>query len=105
MLLVDEDPLDPHLLGLNTQEAAAAFITASIAAHAMRSYLSAVAYWSAWRNSQALGNAPLQPSVAIPFVLDHLSLPLEDGTWPYLMPPGVDAALVTARVKTRLMLV
>jgi integrase len=35
-------------------------------------------------------------------VLDHLARPLEDGTWAHLLPPGINAALVTARVKAKL---
>jgi integrase len=105
LTLVDETPLDPHFLVLNTQEAAAAFIAAGTAANTVRSYRSALAYWSAWlqlRYGQALGDVPLPAAVAIQFVLDHLARPLEDGTWAHLLPPGVDAALVTARVKARL---
>lgn len=102
---VDETPLDPHALALNAQEAAAAFIAAGTAANTVRSYRSALAYWSAWlqlRYGQVLGDAPLPSSVAIQFVLDHLARPLEDGTWAHLLPPGIDAALVTARVKAKL---
>ncbi len=71
----------------------------------IRSYRSALAYWSAWlqlRYGQVLGDAPLLPAVAIQFVLDHLARPLEDGSWAHLLPPGIDAALVTARVKAKM---
>ncbi|AZD79690.1 site-specific integrase [Pseudomonas chlororaphis] len=102
--LVDEIPLDPHALALNAQEAAAAFIAAGTAANTVRSYRSALAYWSAWlqlRYGQTLGDAALPPTVAVQFVLDHLARPLADGGWTYLLPPSIDAALVTARVKAK----
>lgn len=104
LLLVDETPLDPHFLALNAQEAAAAFIAAGTAANTVRSYRSALTYWSAWlqlRYGQALGDAPLPPTVAVQFVLDHLARPLADGGWTHLLPPGIDAALVAARVKAK----
>ena len=102
--LVDETPLDPQILALNAQDAAAAFIAAGTAANTVRSYRSALAYWSAWlrlRYGQVLGDAPLPAAVAIQFVLDHLARPLANGTWAHLLPPGIDAALVAARVKAK----
>ncbi len=93
--LVDATPLDPHFLAINAQEAAA---------YTVRSYRSALTYWSAWlqqRHGQALGDAPLPPPAAIQFVLDHLSRPLEQGGWAHLLPPSIDAALVTAQVKAK----
>jgi integrase len=104
LTLVDEVPLDPQSLALHAQEAAAAFIAAGTAANTVRSYRSALAYWSAWlqlRYGQALGDAPLPTPVAVQFVLDHLARPLADGGWAHLLPPGIDAALVTARVKSK----
>ena len=83
LALVDATPLDPHFLASNAQAAAAAFIAAGTAASTVRSYRSALAYWSAWlhlRYGQALGDAPLPATVAIQFVLDHLARPLEDGS-------------------------
>jgi integrase len=103
--LVDESPLDPHFLALNAQQAAAAFIAAGTAANTVRSYRSALTYWSAWlqlRYGQVLGDAPLPATVAVQFVLDHLARPLEHGGWAHLLPPSIDAALVTARVKAKL---
>jgi hypothetical protein len=97
--LIDATPLDPHFLALNAQDAAA-FIAAGTAANTVRSYRSALAYWSAWlqlRYGQALGDVPLPAAVAIQFVLDHLARPLADGTWVHLLPPSIDAALVAAR--------
>lgn len=101
---VDETPLDPHALALNAQESAAAFIAAGTAANTVRSYQSALAYWSAWlqlRYGQTLGGAPLPPTVAVQFVLDHLARPLEHGDWAHLLPPSIDTALVAARVKAK----
>ncbi|WP_433741145.1 tyrosine-type recombinase/integrase [Pseudomonas putida] len=103
--LVDETPLDPHVLALNAQAAAAAFIAAGTAANTVRSYRSALTYWSAWlqlRYGQALGDAPLPTTVAVQFVLDHLARPLENGGWAHLLPPAIDAALVATRVKAKL---
>jgi integrase len=104
LALVDETPLNPQFLALHAQEAAAAFIAAGTAANTVRSYRSALAYWSAWlqlRYGQALGDAPLPPAVAVQFVLDHLARPLADGGWAHLLPPGIDAALVAARIKSK----
>jgi integrase len=105
-LRLDADPpLDPQFLALHAQEAAAAFIAAGTAANTVRSYRSALAYWSAWlqlRYGRALGDAPLPAAVAVQFVLDHLARPLADGGWAHLLPPGIDAALVAARVKGKL---
>jgi len=103
--LVDESPLELHVLAENAQYAAAAFIAAGTAANTVRSYRSALTYWSAWlqlRYGQVLGDAPLPATVTVQFVLDHLARPLADGTWAHLLPPGIDAALVTARVKSKL---
>lgn len=104
LALVDEMPLDPQSLALHAQEAAAAFIAAGTAANTVRSYRSALAYWSAWlqlRYGQALGDAPLPPAVAMQFVLDHLARPLAEGGWAHLLPPGIDAALIAARIKSK----
>ena len=105
LTLVDESPLDLHILAINAQESAAAFIAAGIAANTVRSYRSALAYWSVWlqlRYGQALGDAPLPPAVAVQFVLDHLARPLVDGGWVHLLPLSVDVAQVAARVKAKL---
>lgn len=102
LFLVDESPLELHVLAENAQHAAAAFIAAGTAANTVRSYRSALTYWSAWlqlRYGQVLGDAPLPATVAVQFVLDHLARPLADGTWAHLLPPAIDAALVAARVK------
>jgi integrase len=104
LTLVDETPLDLHFLALNAQEAAAAFLAAGIAANTVRSYRSALAYWSVWlqlRYGQALGDAALPATVALQFILDHLACPREDDTWVHLLPPAIDAALVSAGVKAK----
>ncbi|MHA6575459.1 site-specific integrase [Pseudomonas yamanorum] len=102
--LVDETPLAPQFLALNAQEAAAAFIAAGTAANTVRSYRSAVAYWSAWlqlRYGHVLGDAPLPATVAVQFVVDHLARPTADGEWVHLLPASIDAALITAKVKAK----
>lgn len=104
LLPVEITPLNPHSLALHAQEAAAAFIAAGTAANTVRSYRSALSYWSAWlqlRYGQALGDAPLPATVAMQFVLDHLARPLADGGWSHLLPASIDAALVTAGVKAK----
>lgn len=84
-------------MALKAQEAAGALIAAGKAKNTVRSYLSALAYWSAWlqlRYSQNLGDAPLPATVAVQFILDHLARPLTDGAWTHLLPPTIDVALV-----------
>jgi len=101
---VDETPLDLHFLTLNAQEAAAAFIAAGTADNTVRSYRSALAYWSAWlhlRYGHALGDAPLPAAVAVQFVVDHLARPTDDGKWVHLLPASIDAALIRAKVKAK----
>ncbi|WP_460156801.1 site-specific integrase [Pseudomonas sp. S2_H10] len=104
LALVDATPLEMHCLASNAQAAAAAFVAAGTAANTVRSYRSALAYWSAWlqlRYGQVLGDAPLPSTVAVQFVLDHLARPLADGGWVHLLPPSIDAALVKSRVKAK----
>jgi integrase len=104
LALVDETPLDLHFLAINAQEAAAAFVAAGTAANTVRSYRSALTYWSAWlqlRYGQALGDAPLPATVALQFILDHLARPLEDNTWTHLLPLPIDTALVSAGIKAK----
>jgi integrase len=102
--LIDVAPLDPHALAQEAQDAAAAFIAAGTAVNTVRSYRSALAYWSGWlqlRYGHALGDGPLSTAIALQFVLDHLARP-ENGTWTHLLPASIDAALVEARVKGKL---
>ncbi|MDB5995096.1 MAG: integrase [Pseudomonas sp.] len=96
--------LELHVLADSAQQAEKAFIAAGTAANTVRSYQSAMAYWSAWlqlRYGQALGNAALPATVALQFILDHLARPREDHTWTHLLPPAIDAALVSAGVKAK----
>jgi integrase len=68
----------------------------------VRSYRSALTYWTAWlqgRYGHALGDTPLPVAVAVQFVLDHLARPQDDGTRHHLLPPALDSALVAARIK------
>lgn len=105
ILVVDANPLDLYSLAESTARAAQAFVAAGTAANTVRSYRSALAYWSAWlklRYDQVLGDAALPAAVAVQFVLDHLARPLEDGTWNHLLPNAIDAALVEAGAKSRL---
>jgi integrase len=95
-------PLDLATLDAASQAAAAAFVAAGTAPNTVRSYRSALAYWSGWlqgRFGAALGAAPLPAAVAVQFVLDHLARPTEDGAWAHALPPALDAALVAAGIK------
>lgn len=97
-------PLELNRLTDNAQQAAQAFIAAGTAANTVRSYRSALAYWSAWlqlRYGQALSDTPLPDTVAVQFILDHLARPLDNGEWSHLLPAFIDAALVEAKVKSR----
>jgi integrase len=99
-----ETPLELNWLSDNAREAAKAFIAAGTAANTVRSYRSALAYWSAWlqlRYGQALGDSPLPDAVALQFILDHLARPLDNGDWSHLLPASIDAALVAAKVKSK----
>lgn len=102
--LSDEPLLEPHLLAESAQEAAKAFIAGGTAANTVRSYQSALTYWSAWlrlRYGVALGDKALPAELVIQFIVDHLARPLEDGSWTHLLPASIDAALVAARVKAK----
>ncbi|WP_419795202.1 site-specific integrase [Pseudomonas palleroniana] len=95
---------DLHFLTLKAQEAAAAFIAAGTAANTVRSYRSALSYWSAWlqlRYGHALGDTHLPVEVAVQFVVDHLARPTDDGKWVHLLPASIDAALIRAKVKAK----
>lgn len=86
----------------SSRAAAEAFIAAGTAANTVRSYQSALGYWSAWlqlRYRRALGDGALPPEVAVQFIVDHLARPDGSGSWSHLLPPAVDAALLAARVK------
>lgn len=99
-----DGPLALFTLAEDALEAAQAFIAAGTAANTVRSYRSALAYWSAWlrlRYGRALGDGPLPEAVPLQFILDHLARPLEGGGWSHLLPPEMDAALVKARVKSK----
>lgn len=101
---VVESPLELDRLANNAEEAARAFIAAGTAANTVRSYRSALTYWSAWlqlRYGRALGDGPLHDTVALQFILDHLARPLDNSDWSHLLPPGIDAALVAAKVKSK----
>jgi integrase len=98
-------PLELNRLADNAQQAAQAFIAAGTAANTVRSYRSALAYWSAWlqlRYGRALGDSPLPDTVVLQFIVDHLARPLDSGDWSHLLPAAIDAALVAAEVKSKL---
>lgn len=93
--------LDMATLDAASQAAAAAFVAAGTAPNTVRSYRSALTYWTAWlqgRYGAALGEAPVPPPVAVQFVLDHLARPTDDG-WTHALPPVLDTALVDAGLK------
>jgi integrase len=94
--------LDMATLDAASQAAAAAFMAAGTAANTVRSYRSALTYWSAWlqgRYAVVLGATSLPVTVVLQFVLDHLERPTDDGSWAHELPPVLDAALVAAGIK------
>ncbi|WJM95321.1 site-specific integrase [Pseudomonas defluvii] len=98
-------PLVLTELADSTRAAAEAFIAAGTAANTVRSYQSALTYWSAWlqlRYRRALGDAALPPEVAVQFIVDHLARPDDAGGWSHLLPASLDAVLVAAGVKGKL---
>lgn len=100
-----EAPLSLDFLAQSTRDAAEAFIAAGTAANTVRSYQSALAYWSAWlqlRYGQTLGDGALPPEVAVQFIVDHLARPDADAGWSHLLPADLDASLVAAGVKGKL---
>jgi integrase len=102
--VITETPLALHFLTQSAQVAAEAFVAAGTAANTVRSYRSALTYWSAWlrlRFGTALGDGPLPDTVVLQFILDHLARPLAEGGWTHLLPPALDAALVEAKVKSK----
>jgi integrase len=104
LISADDTPvaLDLAALDATSQAAAAAFVAAGTAANTVRSYRSALTYWTAWlqgRYGQALGNTPLPVAVVLQFVLDHLACPQDDDTWAHTLPPALDAALVATGIK------
>lgn len=103
--LVEILPLEPQALSLAAQDAVADFMAAGTAANTVRSYRSALSYWSAWlrlRYGVALGDMKLPSAAVIQFVVDHLLRQKKDGTWAVELPSAIDAALVTAGVKSKL---
>lgn len=100
-----DEPLELNRLADNAQQAAQAFIAAGTAANTVRSYRSALAYWSAWlqlRYGRTLSDSPLPDTVVLQFIVDHLARPLDTGDWSHLLPAAIDAALVAAQVKSKL---
>lgn len=100
----DNPLLAADRLDATARAAAAAFVAAGTAANTLRSYRSALAYWAAWlqlRYGRTLETGPLEDTVAVQFLLDHLARP-EAGGWQHLLPPTLDAALVDAGVKAKL---
>lgn len=95
-------PLALTELTQSTRAAVDAFMAAGTAANTVRSYQSALAYWSAWlqvRYQRTLGDGALPAEVAVQFIVDHLARPDADGGWTHLLPANVDTALVAAGVK------
>ena len=94
--------LDLETLDASARAAASAFVAAGTAANTVRSYRSALTYWTAWlqgRYGHTLSDTALPVAVIVQFVLDHLACPQDDGTWAHLLPPALDAALVAATIK------
>lgn len=103
--LVEILQLEPQALSLAAQDAVADFMDAGTAANTVRSYRSALSYWSAWlrlRYGVTLGDMKLPAAAVIQFVVDHLLREKKDGTWAVELPDTIDAALVAAGVKSKI---
>lgn len=97
--------LEIDTLSQAAQDAVTEFLKAGTAPNTVRSYQSALTYWSAWlqvRYGLVLGDGPISPAVAIQFIVDHLNRPQDDGTWTHNLPPSADQALVDAKIKATL---
>ncbi len=98
-------PQDPELpeqatLSARARLAAEELIVAGQAANTRRSYASALRYWSAWglaRYGKQL-RMPVAWPVVVTFIVDHAER-LKDGALVFELPPEVDRALVSARLK------
>lgn len=92
---------DPEVLSQEAEDAVRALVKAGDSDNTMRSYRSALHYWSAWyalRFRRPLG-LPVPAPAVLQFVVDHA--PAGEGeSGP--MPPVLDEALVALGVKARL---
>ncbi|EPX9618193.1 site-specific integrase [Pseudomonas aeruginosa] len=102
--LSDNALLAVDRLDAEARAAAAAFVAAGTAANTVRSYRSALAYWTGWlqlRYRRHLEDGPLPEAVAVQFLLDHLARP-DAGGWVHLLPAVIDTALIDAGIKSKL---
>ncbi|HFF2105187.1 site-specific integrase [Pseudomonas aeruginosa] len=102
--LSDNALLAVDRLDAEARAAAAAFVAAGTAANTVRSYRSALAYWTGWlqlRYRRHLEDGPLPEAVAVQFLLDHLARP-DAGGWVHLLPAAIDTALNDAGIKSKL---
>jgi hypothetical protein len=95
---------DPNALVLHSQaeRSVRALLKEGESANTVRSYASALRYWSAWfrlRYRTAL-TLPLPVPVVLQFLVDHVQRTDPDhGTLVHDLPPAIDAALVQAGFK------
>ncbi|MBB3176380.1 site-specific integrase [Variovorax sp. Sphag1AA] len=98
-----EPLLDPGALSRLAQEAADELLHEGESANTLRSYQSALRYWSAWyaaRYGQSL-RLPVATPVIVQFIVDHAERTTREGL-AFQLPPAVDAALVAGGYKAKL---
>lgn len=95
-------PPTPLTLSASSTDAVREVFAEAASANTTRSYATALRYWAGWyagRYGRPI-EMPLDPSCVIQFVVDHLARRSgESLVWE--LPPALDAALVTARLKQR----
>lgn len=96
--------LAPEELSASAQSAVRALLDQGESPNTVRSYRSALRYWSAWfslRYGQPL-TMPLPVTVVLQFVVDHAERMDENGRLQHELPEAVDQALVAAGHKAAL---
>jgi integrase len=103
MPLVAQSLLLPERLAESAATAVREILAEAASANTTRSYASALRYWAAWylaRFGQDLA-LPVDESVVIQFVVDHLARSAPGGALTWELPHHVDHALVVAKIKAK----
>ncbi|CAN7331492.1 site-specific integrase [Rhizobacter sp. LjRoot28] len=96
--------LDPNQLGSLAVGAEQALLREGESENTLRSYRSALRYWSAWfalRYGQAIA-LPVPEAAVIQFLVEHAQRTDADGRLMTEMPPELDAELVRTKFKAKL---
>jgi integrase len=88
--------LDPEVLHTQAERSVRALLKEGESANTVRSYASALRYWTAWfrlryRGALAL---PVPVPAVLQFMVDHVERTAEDGTLVHDLPPAIDQVLV-----------